>query len=117
MMRPLFEDREFAAALGKTQTRLCGSILGSATGASFPRYSNLETWYTRWHRNPDVGKQLGTKIYSPKDYWGGVAEKFRSSDGSGLAPVLHPGAPAWFNVRIDDLQFRAMRRALGVAQL
>jgi ubiquinone/menaquinone biosynthesis C-methylase UbiE len=57
------------------------------------------------------------KEHSPKEYWDGVAEKFRSTDGSGLAPVLHPDAPVWFNQRIDDLQFRAMRRALGVAHL
>lgn len=62
-------------------------------------------------------KRLGIKEYSPKEYWDGVAEKFRSSDGSGLAPVLHPDAPAWFNQLIDNLQFRAMRRALEIAEL
>lgn len=55
--------------------------------------------------------------YSPKEYWTGVAENFRSADASGFAPVLHPGTPAWFNRLIDDLQFRAMRRALVMARL
>jgi SAM-dependent methyltransferase len=64
-----------------------------------------------------VEKRAGLKEYSPKDYWSGVAEKFRSSDGSGFAPVLHPDAPVWFNELIDDLQFRAMQRAIGIAQL
>jgi SAM-dependent methyltransferase len=55
--------------------------------------------------------------YSPKEYWTDVAENFRSADGSGFAPVLHPGAPVWFNRLIDDLQFRAFRRALSLAAL
>jgi SAM-dependent methyltransferase len=55
--------------------------------------------------------------YSPKEYWTGVAENFRSADASGFAPVLHPGAPVWFNRLIDELQFRAFRRALALAAL
>jgi SAM-dependent methyltransferase len=55
--------------------------------------------------------------YAPREYWAGVAENFRSADSSGLAPVLHPGAPAWFNQLIDDLQFKAVRRALKIAQI
>jgi SAM-dependent methyltransferase len=55
--------------------------------------------------------------YSPRDYWAGVAEDFRSADPSGFAPVLHPGAPAWFNQLIDKLQFQAMRRALKLAHI
>jgi ubiquinone/menaquinone biosynthesis C-methylase UbiE len=68
------------------------------------------------HRNPEVEKRHGIKEYSPKEYWNVVAKKFGSSDGSGFAPVLHPDAPVWFNELIDDLQFRAMRRALAVAE-
>jgi SAM-dependent methyltransferase len=55
--------------------------------------------------------------YSPKEYWAGVAEGFRSADSTGFAPVLHPDAPAWYNRLIDDLQFQAMRRALALAQI
>jgi SAM-dependent methyltransferase len=55
--------------------------------------------------------------YSPRDYWAGVAEDFRSADPSGFAPVLHPGAPVWFNQLIDKLQFQAIRRALTLAQI
>ncbi len=55
------------------------------------------------------------KAYSPKEYWAGLANNFHSADGAGFAPVLHPGAPAWFNWRMDNLQFRAMRRALALA--
>jgi len=50
--------------------------------------------------------------YRPKEYWTGVASGKSSSDATGFAPVLHPDAPAWFNQLIDDLQFRAVRRAL-----
>jgi ubiquinone/menaquinone biosynthesis C-methylase UbiE len=55
--------------------------------------------------------------YSPKEYWTSVADKFRSADAGGLGPVLHFGAPAWFNRLIDKLQFRAVRRALALAEI
>jgi SAM-dependent methyltransferase len=56
-------------------------------------------------------------VYSPKEYWAGLAQGFDSADASGFAPILHPQAPAWFNQAIDELQFRALRRALAVAQI
>jgi len=56
-------------------------------------------------------------VYSPKEYWAGVAEDFRSADPAGIAPVLHPGAPAWFNQLIDKQQFCALRRALALAKI
>jgi SAM-dependent methyltransferase len=55
--------------------------------------------------------------YSLKEYWAGVAEDFRSADPSGIAPVLHPGAPAWFNQLIDKQQFHALQRALALAEI
>jgi len=55
--------------------------------------------------------------YAPKQYWATLAEHFRSADASGFAPVLHPMAPIWFNELIDKMQFRALRRALAVADL
>jgi SAM-dependent methyltransferase len=55
--------------------------------------------------------------YSPKEYWASIADDFRSADPSGNAPVLHPGAPAWFNQLIDRQQFRAVRRALALARI
>jgi ubiquinone/menaquinone biosynthesis C-methylase UbiE len=55
--------------------------------------------------------------YSPKEYWTSVADNFRSADVAGLAPVLHPSAPAWFNRLVDKLQFRAVRRALALAEI
>jgi ubiquinone/menaquinone biosynthesis C-methylase UbiE len=55
--------------------------------------------------------------YSPKEYWTGVADEFRSADAAGLAPVLHFGAPTWFNRLIDKMQFRAVRRALAMAEI
>jgi SAM-dependent methyltransferase len=55
--------------------------------------------------------------YSPKEYWTTVAETFRSADPAGFAPVLHPGAPPWFNSLIDRLQLQAMQRALRLAQI
>ncbi|MGB8542631.1 MAG: class I SAM-dependent methyltransferase [Candidatus Acidiferrales bacterium] len=55
--------------------------------------------------------------YSPKDYWAGLAEDFRSADPSGFAPVLHPGAPPWFNLLIDKLQYQSWRRAVALARI
>jgi ubiquinone/menaquinone biosynthesis C-methylase UbiE len=55
--------------------------------------------------------------YSPKEYWTSVADEFRSADAAGLAPVLHFGAPVWFNRLIDKLQFRAVQRALALAEI
>jgi ubiquinone/menaquinone biosynthesis C-methylase UbiE len=55
--------------------------------------------------------------YSPKKYWGELAENYDSADAEGLAPVLHPGAPAWFNRLIDKQQFQAVRRALALAKI
>ncbi|MGH9691752.1 MAG: class I SAM-dependent methyltransferase [Candidatus Acidiferrales bacterium] len=55
--------------------------------------------------------------YSPKEYWFALAENFCSPDIRGLGPVLHPGAPSWFNRLIDRLQLRAVRRALALADL
>jgi|SRR5215467_1643317 len=56
-------------------------------------------------------------MYYPKDYWSNLAEGFESVDRSGFGPVLHPQAPRWFNQAIDDLQFRAVRRALAIAAI
>ena len=55
--------------------------------------------------------------YSPKEYWTGVAQQFGPADEAGLAPVLHPQAPRWFNQCMDELQERAIRRALAMAAL
>ena len=57
------------------------------------------------------------KAYSPKEYWTGVAENPCADDPSGLAPVLYPDSPPWFNQLIDDLQFRAIRRVITLAGL
>jgi SAM-dependent methyltransferase len=54
-------------------------------------------------------------MYSPKEYWSSLASGGNSVDASGLAPILHPLAPAWFNQVIDNLQFSALRRALALA--
>ena len=55
--------------------------------------------------------------YSPKDYWNKLAEDYAQVDKRGFAPVVHPVAPFWFNELIDELQFRAIRRALSLAKL
>jgi SAM-dependent methyltransferase len=57
------------------------------------------------------------KAYSPKEYWRSVAENSCADDPSGLAPILYPDSPPWFNQLIDDLQFRAIRRAIKLAGL
>jgi ubiquinone/menaquinone biosynthesis C-methylase UbiE len=54
-------------------------------------------------------------MYSPKDYWSNLAEGFESMDRLAFGPVLHPQAPPWFNRVIDNLQYRALRRALTIA--
>ena len=46
--------------------------------------------------------------YSPREYWTELAENYAGEDAKGLAPVLHPDAPQWFNRMIDGLQFRAL---------
>ena len=56
-------------------------------------------------------------MYSPKEYWSSLAHDCNSRDASGFAPILHPLAPPWFNQLIDDLQFRAVRRALALAAI
>ena len=56
-------------------------------------------------------------MYSPKEYWAELAQKYGPVDSSGFAPILHPGVPAWFNQAIDHIQFRALRRALAIATL
>ena len=56
-------------------------------------------------------------MYSPKDYWTNLAEGFEATDASGFAPILHPQAPLWFNQAIDNLQLRAVRRALSIAAI
>jgi SAM-dependent methyltransferase len=56
-------------------------------------------------------------MYSPKEYWSSLAHDRNSRDASGFAPILHPLAPPWFNQLIDDLQFRAVRRALALAAI
>jgi SAM-dependent methyltransferase len=55
--------------------------------------------------------------YLPKEYWEALAKDSNSLDASGLAPVLHPDSPPWFNQVVDALQFRAVRRAIAVAAL
>jgi len=58
-----------------------------------------------------------TPAYLPKEYWAALAENSDSVDASGLAPVLHPNSPPWFNRSIDALQFRAVKRAIAAAAL
>jgi ubiquinone/menaquinone biosynthesis C-methylase UbiE len=67
-------------------------------------------------KSPGV-QSVSASPYHPAEYWAGLAEKYDSADPDGFAPVLHPGAPDWFNRLIDSLQLRAMKRALGVANL
>jgi len=55
--------------------------------------------------------------YHPREYWKNIAQGGASADATGFAPVLHPDAPAWFNRLIDDLQFRAVRRALALGEV
>jgi SAM-dependent methyltransferase len=56
-------------------------------------------------------------MYSPKDYWAELAEQYGAVDSSGFAPILHPGAPPWFNQAIDHIQQGAVQRAVALAKL
>jgi ubiquinone/menaquinone biosynthesis C-methylase UbiE len=56
-------------------------------------------------------------MYLPKNYWTSLAKDYGSVDASGLAPILHPNAPAWFNQVIDQLQLNALRRAIAIAEV
>ena len=51
-------------------------------------------------------------MYSVKEYWAGLAKSWAGSDAQDLSPVLHPGAPDWFNASIDRLQASAWQRGL-----
>jgi SAM-dependent methyltransferase len=58
-----------------------------------------------------------TPGYLPKEYWADLAENSDPRDAGGLAPVLHPNSPPWFNRLLDALQFQAVKRAIAVAAL
>ena len=68
-------------------------------------------------RKDERSRENIMSVYAPKQYWTTLAERFKSADAFGFAPVLHPMTPTWFNESIDRLQLRAMRRALRVAAL
>jgi SAM-dependent methyltransferase len=51
--------------------------------------------------------------YLPSEFWTRLAKDFGESDLTGLAPVLHPGTPRWFNKAIDRLQSRTWSRTLN----
>jgi ubiquinone/menaquinone biosynthesis C-methylase UbiE len=55
--------------------------------------------------------------YAPRDYWTEIADAHSQGQGDGLAPVLHPNVPDWYNRTIDKLQHRALLRALKIAKL
>jgi SAM-dependent methyltransferase len=55
--------------------------------------------------------------YTPRKYWTNLAENYGEDDRKGFSPILHPGAPQWFNLRIDNLQERAWLRALSLCRL
>jgi ubiquinone/menaquinone biosynthesis C-methylase UbiE len=55
--------------------------------------------------------------YTPAKYWTNVAQSYGGSDTTGFAPVLHPGAPEWYNRTIDTVQSQAVSRALELAEL
>ena len=56
-------------------------------------------------------------MYSWKEYWDNVASAYVGADAQGFAPVLHPDAPAWFNITIDRLQEKSWRRGLQRCRL
>jgi ubiquinone/menaquinone biosynthesis C-methylase UbiE len=55
--------------------------------------------------------------YSPNRYWTEIADEYSRAEDDGLAPVLHPNVPDWYNQTIDAMQFSAVLRALDVAKI
>lgn len=55
--------------------------------------------------------------YAPRKYWSHLAENYGQEDQWGFSPILHPGAPGWFNRQIDKLQERAWLRVLSLCRL
>jgi SAM-dependent methyltransferase len=51
-------------------------------------------------------------LYPWREYWEGLAASYGRADAQGLSAVLHPDAPAWFNILIDRLQESAWREGL-----
>jgi len=56
-------------------------------------------------------------VYSWREYWEGLAASYGRTDAHGFSPVLHPGAPTWFNALIDRLQEHAWREGLQACML
>jgi ubiquinone/menaquinone biosynthesis C-methylase UbiE len=56
-------------------------------------------------------------LSSLKEYWAGVAKSYGWADADGLAAVLHPDAPAWFNAMIDRMQEESWRWGLQQCHL
>jgi ubiquinone/menaquinone biosynthesis C-methylase UbiE len=56
-------------------------------------------------------------VYSWKEYWSRVARSHAWTDDEGFSAVLHPDAPRWFNITIDQLQEKAWRKGLEHCQL
>lgn len=59
----------------------------------------------------------GGRVYPWREYWDGLAASYGRTDAQGFSPVLHPGAPAWFNALIDRLQENAWREGLESCEL
>lgn len=55
--------------------------------------------------------------YTPSKYWTDLAGTYGKQDWKGFSPILHPGAPDWFNIQVDNLQERAWLRALSLCTL
>lgn len=64
-------------------------------------------------RESSAGLDDSMRVYFPKQYWTRLASDYGDADAEAFAPVLHPGAPNWFNELIDRLQERAWHRALA----
>jgi SAM-dependent methyltransferase len=51
-------------------------------------------------------------LYFWKEYWAALAKSHGAADRGGLAAVLHPEAPEWYNATIDKLQEDAWREGM-----
>jgi hypothetical protein len=81
----------------------------------------VKNYRLRWSIDPEKSHLAfqadNIHMYLPRNYWTSLAEEYGSVDASGLAPILHPNAPVWFNLVIDQLQLHALRKAIAIAEV
>ena len=63
-------------------------------------------------RKSERKERSRAQLYAPRAYWANAAQKYATPNSRDFAAVIHPGAPAWFNITIDRLQELAWSRGM-----